>query len=68
MDVHKIGDKYRYEFTPKHTGKYQVFVDVDGEALPGSPFVYFVQPSSGVKVEDVTEEAEVGEEMFFIGQ
>ena len=61
------GDKYRYEFSPRHTGKYLVHVDVENTALPGSPFVYFVQPSSGVIVTDVTEEGEVGEEMYFIG-
>lgn len=62
------GDKYRYEFTPKHTGKHQVYVDIDGSPLPGSPFTYFVQPSSGVVVTDVTEEGDVGEEMYFIGE
>ena len=67
-DISKIGEKYRYSFTPRHTGKYQVHVDVDKSSLPGSPFTYFVQPSSGVKVEDVTEEGEVGEEMYFIGR
>ena len=68
LTMTREGDKYRYEFTPRHTGKYHVYVDIDGTALPGSPFIYYVQPSSGVIVTDVTEEADIGEEMYFIGQ
>lgn len=68
LKTSREGDKYRYQFTPRHTGKYEVHVEVDGSPLPGSPFVYFVQPSSGVVVTDVTEEGEVGEEMYFIGK
>ena len=47
---------------------FQVYVEVDSESLPGSPFTYFVQPSSGVTVTDVTEQGDVGDEMYFIGQ
>lgn len=68
LKISRDSDKYRYEFSPRHTGKYLVNVDVEYTALPGSPFVYFVQPSSGVVVTDVTEEGEVGEEMYFIGE
>lgn len=68
LKVSREGDKFRYEFAPRHTGKYMVYVDVDNTSLPGSPFVYYVQPSSGVIVTDVTEEGDVGEEMYFIGK
>lgn len=68
LKVSREGEKYRYEFTPRHTGKYQVYVDVDSAPLPGSPFIYFVQPSSGVIVTDVTEEGDVGDHMYFIGK
>ncbi|XP_067948102.1 filamin-A-like isoform X2 [Watersipora subatra] len=59
-------NKYRYEFTPRVAGKHRVYVDINGSALPGSPFVYHVQPNSAVRVTDVTEEGDVGEEMYFI--